>query len=124
MKTPVRDIDKPFRLAIADIFRAQTGSGFSVSGRVEAGVIMKDDKVLITPLNEVAVVKSVDMMTGFAGDQVVLTLTGPDQSSVTSGMVLCDPSHPVPVTTRFQARVVVFNIDLPITKGQLIKEFM
>merc|ERR1712029_525590 len=85
MKTPVRAMDRPFRLAISDIFRALTGSGFSVSGRVEAGV--------------------------------VLTLTGPDQSSVSTGMVLCDPSHPAPITAKFLARIVVFNIETPITKG-------
>jgi elongation factor 1 alpha-like protein len=32
-------------------------------------------------------------------------------------MVLCDPSHPVPVTTKFQAKIVVFGIEMPITKG-------
>ena len=62
--------DRPFRLAISDIFRALTGSGFSVSGRVEAGVVMKDDKVLISPLNEVATVKSVDNITGKAYQNV------------------------------------------------------
>ena len=76
MKTPVRAMEKPFRLAISDIFRAQTGSGFSVSGRVEAGVVMKDDKVLVSPLNEIGTVKSVDGEHGFAGDHVILTLTG------------------------------------------------
>merc|ERR1719295_688862 len=64
MKTPLRAMEKPFRLAISDIFRAQTGSGWSVSGRVEAGAVMKDDKVLVSPLNEVGVVKSVDSVTG------------------------------------------------------------
>merc|ERR1719186_1453785 len=122
MRTPTRAMDKPFRLSVSDIFRAQSGSGFSVAGRVEAGVVMKDDRVLISPLNEVCTVKSVlveqmDGLTGFAGDHVVLTLVGPDQASVMAGMVLCDPSQPVPVATRFQARVVVFNIEVPITKG-------
>jgi len=122
MRTPTRAMDKPFRLSVSDIFRAQSGSGFSAAGRVEAGVVMKDDRVLISPLNEICTVKSVlveqmDSLTGFAGDHVVLTLVGPDQASVTAGMVLCDPSQPVPVATRFQARVVVFNIEVPITKG-------
>jgi len=122
MRTPTRAMDKPFRLSVSDIFRAQSGSGFSVAGRVEAGVVMKDDRVLISPLNEICTVKSVlveqmDSLTGFAGDHVVLTLVGPDQASVTAGMVLCDPSQPVPVATRFKARVVVFNIEVPITKG-------
>jgi len=117
LKTPIRSMEKPFRLAISDVFRAQTGSGFSVAGRVEAGVVMKDDKVFICPLNEVGTVKSVDCGTGFAGDHVTLTLAGPDQASVTGGMVVCDPSSPVPVTSRFLARIVIFNIEMPITKG-------
>jgi len=122
LKTPTRAMDKPFRMSVSDIFRAQSGSGFSAAGRVEAGVVMKDDKVLISPLNEICTVKSVvveqvDSLTGFAGDHVVLTLVGPDQASVMAGMVLCDPSLPVPVATRFQARMVVFNIEVPITKG-------
>ena len=41
-----------------------------MSGRVEAGVVMKDDKVLISPLNEVATVKSVDNITGKAYQNV------------------------------------------------------
>ena len=53
----------------------------------------------------------------YAGDHVTLLLTGPDQASVTAGMVLCDPAHPLPVTARFQAKIVVFNIEIPITKG-------
>ena len=118
MKTPPRAMEKSFRLAISDIFRAQTGSGWSVAGRVEAGLVMKEDKLIVSPLLEVCTVKSVDLGVGFAGDHVVLTLTGPDQTSVNPGMVLCDPADLVPVTTRFQARVVIFNIDMPITKGK------
>ncbi len=118
MKAPVRAMEKPFRLAISDVFRAQTGSGFSVAGRVEAGVVMKDDKVLLCPLNEVGTVKSVDCGTGFAGDHVTLTLAGPDQANVTGGMVICDPTSPIPVTSRFLARIVIFNIEVPITKGR------
>ena len=119
MKAPVRAMEKPFRLAISDVFRAQTGSGFSVAGRVEAGVVMKDDKVLLCPLNEIGTVKSVDCGTGFAGDHVTLALAGPDQANVTGGMVICDPTSPIPVTSRFLARIVIFNIEVPITKGRL-----
>ena len=118
MKTPLRAMEKPFRLSISDIFRAQSGSGWSVAGRVEAGLVMKEDRLMVSPLLEVATVKSVDLGLGFAGDHVVLTLTGPDQNSVNPGMVLCDPANLVPVTNRFQARLVIFNIEMPITKGE------
>jgi len=120
-KVPERPVDKPFRLSVSDIFKSQS-SGFSVAGRVEAGVVMKADNVLISPLNEVCSVKAVTVedvagTAGYAGDHVILTLVGPEQNEVSAGMVLSDPSAPIPVTARFQARLLVFNIDIPITKG-------
>ena len=123
LRPPERAMDKPFRLSIADIFKGQA-AGFSVAGRVEAGFVTKDDKVLISPLNEVGVVKSVVVdcvagWQGFAGDHVTIGLVGPDINSLTPGMVLSDPASPVTVTARFKARIVVFNIDVPITKGRV-----
>jgi len=122
LRTPARPMEKPFRLAVSDIFRAASGAGFSVAGRVEAGLVMKDDRLLVSPLSELCTVKSVlvegtDGQTAFAGDAAVLTVAGPDQTSLQAGMVLCDPANPVPVTVRFQARVVVFSVEVPITKG-------
>ena len=48
----------------------------------------KDDKVLISPLNEVGVVKSVVVdcvagWQGFAGDHVTIGMVGPDINSLT-----------------------------------------
>ena len=51
---------------------------------------------------------------------MTLGITGPDQNSLAPGMVLCDPSQPIPVSAKFKARVVVFNIDVPITKGIVV----
>lgn len=123
LRPPERPINQPFRLSIADIYKGQA-AGFSVAGRVEGGFVTTGDKVLVSPLNEVAVVKSVVVdqvagWTGFAGDHVTVGLVGPDMAAITAGMVLSDPASPVTVTARFRARVVVFNIDVPITKGQL-----
>lgn len=33
------------------------------------------------------------------------------------GCVFCDPKEPIKVCTRFRARVLIFNIEVPITKG-------
>jgi translation elongation factor EF-1alpha len=33
------------------------------------------------------------------------------------GNLFCDPEKPIPTATRFRAQIVVFNIDVPITKG-------
>ena len=38
-------------------------------------------------------------------------------NSVANGMVACDPATPITVTKRIKARIVVFNIEVPITKG-------
>ncbi len=123
-RPPERQVDRPFRLSISDVFRPLSGSGFSVAGRVESGYVQREDKVLLVPLNEVAAVKSVSVealpdgaQCAFAGDQVVLTLTGPDQASVAPGNVACDPAQPVVSVRRFRARVVIFNAEVPITKG-------
>jgi elongation factor 1 alpha-like protein len=53
----------------------------------------------------------------FAGDQVSVTLAGVDMQNVAVGYILCDPMHPIPVTSHFEARIVVFNIKVPITRG-------
>ena len=34
-----------------------------------------------------------------------------------SGSMLCDPAQPIPSTPRLRARIVIFNIEVPITKG-------
>ena len=55
---------------------------------------------------------------GFAGDNVTLILLGCDPANMSIGNVICDPSSPCPVTSKFYARIVVFgSAQIPITKG-------
>lgn len=56
----------------------------------------------------------------FAGDSACVTLTVADPASLSVGSVLCDPTSPVPVVTSFEARIVVFNISVPITVGKSV----
>ncbi|OAD52749.1 HBS1-like protein, partial [Eufriesea mexicana] len=120
-KCPERHINKPFRFSVNDIFKG-TGSGFCVSGHVETGMVSLGDKVLVLPRNEIAVIKGLQVdetsiMNAFAGDQISLTLSGIDQQNVGIGDIICNPQNPVPVTTCFQAHVVVFVVKIPIMKG-------
>ncbi|PSN40539.1 HBS1-like protein [Blattella germanica] len=120
-KSPERPITKPFRLSVNDIFKG-TGSGFCVSGRVETGMVQVGDKVLVQPQNEGAVIKALSIddapvQVAFAGDQASATLSGIEMQNVSVGYILCDPAQPIPITSHFEARIVVFNIKLPITKG-------
>ncbi|CAH2262217.1 jg26834 [Pararge aegeria aegeria] len=118
---PQRPVSRPFRMSINDIFKG-TGSGFCVAGRIENGVLNKGDKVLVCPSKEMAEVRSLsinDLVSNvaFAGDQVSVTLSGVEMQNVAVGFILSDPVQQVPVTTRFEARLVVFNVKVPITKG-------
>ncbi|CAN8006251.1 unnamed protein product, partial [Ixodes pacificus] len=120
-KPPERPVSKPFRLCVSDVFKGM-GSGFCVSGRIDAGGISNGDRVLVMPVGEQGSVKGItidDMPTphAFAGDQVALTLSGVDIINVAVGSFLCDPSAPIRVGTRIQCRVVVFNVEVPLTRG-------
>lgn len=120
-KCPERPVNKPLRFSVNDIYKS-TGSGFCVSGHVETGMVSIGDKVLVLPQNEVAVVKGLQaddmsIVNAFAGDHISLTLSGIDQQNVGVGDIICNPQNPVPVTTCFQAHIVIFSIAVPITKG-------
>ncbi|XP_043229134.1 HBS1-like protein isoform X2 [Amphibalanus amphitrite] len=119
---PERAVDRPLRLFVQDVFKGQQQSALSMAGRIDAGMLQVADKVTVMPHGETATVKgiSIDEMpvqSAFAGDHVTVTLSGVDPQSQTVGVVLCDPGQPVKVTTKVQARIVIFSIDLPITKG-------
>merc|ERR1719422_521753 len=138
LRSPPRLIEKPFRMSISDIFKPTSGGagGFCAAGRIETGYIQKSDTVLIAPLNEYATVKSVSLDNAlpsstnqglncaFAGDHVSLTLAGTgsgssliDPANIALGMIVCDPSQPVKVSKHFAAKLVVLNVETPITKG-------
>lgn len=118
---PERPVSKALRMSINDVYKG-TGSGFCVAGRIENGMISKGDKILVCPTKEMCEVRNLSINdlssnVAFAGDQVSVTLSGVDMQNVNIGYILSDPVQVVPVTTRFEARIVVFNVKVPITKG-------
>ncbi|XP_053743888.1 HBS1-like protein isoform X1 [Synchiropus splendidus] len=120
-KAPPRSVEKPFRLCVSDVFKDQ-GSGFCVTGKIEAGYIQTGDKILAMPPNETCTVKGITlhdspMDWAAAGDHVSLTVTGMDIIKINVGCVFCDPKEPIRACTRFRARVLLFNIEVPITQG-------
>jgi len=129
-----RLISKPLRLVVAEVSRggggARTGGGggsgsVSVSGKVEAGAVKVGGKVVVVPGGEVATVKSIEV----DGQSVSLARAGSSAELVVSGLseavagglgvgsVLCHPDYPVPTVTKFEARVVVLDIPVPLLKG-------
>lgn len=119
--SPVRSIDKPFRLCVSDVFKDQ-GSGFCVTGKIEAGYIQTGERVLAMPPNETCTVKGITLHDepldwAVAGDHVSLTVTGMDIIKINAGCVFCEPKEPIRVCSRFRARILLFNIEVPVTQG-------
>uniref|UniRef100_A0A8C1BVR3 HBS1-like protein n=1 Tax=Cyprinus carpio carpio TaxID=630221 RepID=A0A8C1BVR3_CYPCA len=120
-KPPQRSVEKPFRLCVSDVFKDQ-GSGFCVTGKIEAGFIQTGDKVLAMPPNETCTVKGITLHDealdwAAAGDHVSLTVTGMDIIKINVGCIFCDPKEAIRACTRFRARILLFNIEVPITQG-------
>lgn len=54
---------------------------------------------------------------------MTLHLTSIDPVHLSIGSVLCPLSNPVPLATTFTARVIVFDIQVPITSGTSVHHF-
>jgi len=112
---PERPIDKPFLLAIEDVFTI-TGRGTVVTGRVERGIVKIGDPVEIVGLSletTKTVATSVEMFRkildeGRAGDNIGVLLRGIDHEDVEKGQVLAAPGSIKPYR-KFQARVYILS---------------
>ncbi len=101
--TPVREIDKPFMMAIEDVFSIK-GRGTVVTGRVERGVAKKGDTVEIVGLRDEirqTVITGTEMFHKElpqveAGDNAGILLRGIDRDEVERGMVLAKPGSITP----------------------------
>nr|KAF6505421.1 HBS1 like translational GTPase [Rousettus aegyptiacus] len=98
------------------------GSGFCVTGKIEAGYIQTGDRLLAMPPNETCTAKGITLHDepvdwAAAGDHVSLTLVGMDIIKINVGCIFCGPKEPIRACTRFRARILIFNIEIPITKG-------
>ncbi len=111
---PVRELDKPFMMAIEDVFSIK-GRGTVVTGRIETGIIKVNEEVEIIGYRETrkTVVTGVEMFKklldqGQAGDNVGLLLRGIEKDDVERGMVLAKPGSITPHTS-FEAQVYVLT---------------
>jgi elongation factor Tu len=111
---PQREVDKPFLLAIEDVFTI-AGRGTVVTGRVERGKITPGEEVEIVgfgpTLKTVAV--SLEMFRkeldeAIAGDNIGILLRGIEKEQVRRGQVVAKPGTVTP-HTEFEAQVYVLT---------------
>ena len=111
---PVRDIDKPFLMAIEDVFSIK-GRGTVVTGRVERGVVKTGEEVEIIGFRETrkTTVTGVEMFRklldeGRAGDNIGVLLRGIEKDDVERGQILCKPGSVTP-HKKFMGEVYVLK---------------
>jgi elongation factor Tu len=99
---PEREVDKPFLMAIEDVFSIK-GRGTVVTGRIERGVVKPGDEVEIIGFEDTrkTTVTGVEMFRklldqGQAGDNVGCLLRGIEKDRVQRGQVLAKPGSVTP----------------------------
>ena len=113
--TPDRKADQPFLMPVEDVFTI-SGRGTVATGRVERGVINKNDKVEIVGLSEEkkeTTVTDIEMFHKLldyaeAGDNIGALLRGVDKKDIERGQVLCKPGSIKPLT-KFAGQVYVLS---------------
>lgn len=111
---PKRDLDKPFMMAIEDVFSIK-GRGTVATGRIEQGVVKLNDEVEIVGIKDTqksvvtgieAFKKNLDQ--GQAGDNAGILLRGIERADIERGQVLAKPGTITP-HTEFDAEVYVLT---------------
>lgn len=114
--TPEREVDKPFLMAIEDVFSI-TGRGTVATGRIERGIVNIGETVELIGFTNTksTTVTGLEMFQktldkGMAGDNIGILLRGVQKNDIMRGMVLAKPSSINP-HTKFEAEVYILNKD-------------
>ena len=112
--TPEREVDKPFLMAVEDVFSI-TGRGTVATGRIERGVVKVGETIEIVGIRDTrsTTVTGVEMFQktldeGMAGDNVGVLLRGVQKEDIERGMVLAKPGSITP-HTEFEGEVYVLT---------------
>ncbi|MEI6444057.1 MAG: elongation factor Tu [Nostocales cyanobacterium ELA583] len=112
--TPERDVDKPFLMAVEDVFTI-TGRGTVATGRIERGIVKVGDTVELIGIRDTKTTavtgiemfkKSLDQ--GMAGDNAGVLLRGLKKEDIERGMVIAKPGTIKP-HTEFEGEVYVLT---------------
>ncbi len=111
---PTREIDKPFLMAIEDVFSIE-GRGTVATGRVERGIIKPNEEVELVGIKPTTktVAVSIEMFNkildeGRAGDNVGVLLRGLKKEEVERGQVLAKPGTVTP-HTEFEGEIYILG---------------
>jgi elongation factor Tu len=124
---PVRETDKPFLMAVEDVFSI-TGRGTVATGRIERGIVKVGDNLEILGFRDTmnTVATGIEMFRklldeGMAGDNVGVLLRGVEKNQIERGQVLAAPKSIKP-HSKFKGQVYILKKDeggrhTPLTPG-------
>ena len=112
--TPVREKDKPFLMAVEDVFSIK-GRGTVVTGRIERGTVKLNEEIEIVGIRPTkkSVVTGIEMFhklldAGEAGDNAGILLRGIEKDDVERGQVLAKAGSITP-HAEFEAEIYILS---------------
>jgi elongation factor Tu len=112
--TPERAVDKPFLMAVEDVFSI-TGRGTVATGRIERGKVKIGETVELVGIRDTrtTTVTGLEMFQktleeGLAGDNIGVLMRGIQKADVERGMVIAKPGSITP-HTEFEAQVYILQ---------------
>lgn len=120
MQALERKINAPFMMPIAAKYKDM---GTMIEGKIESGIIKKEQKYLMMPNKELIHISALygeqeDEIPGATcGDQIRVRLRGVEEEDILPGYVLCSPKRPVNCVSTFEAQIVLLDIKSIFTAG-------
>lgn len=117
-----RDIKAPLRMSITDVFRGTNSSLVNIAARINSGNVQTGETTIVVPSMESTLVKTIMISNNLrdwavAGDNVELILANIDMMHLRAGDVMCSLSAPIKRARIFTARVIIFQLRIPLIKG-------
>jgi len=121
LKVPEKPTKLPLRVPVQDVYTI-SGVGTVPVGRVETGVMKKDDKIVFQPADVAGEVKSIEMHheevpEALPGDNIGWNVRGVGKKDIRRGDVCGHPDKPPMVAKEFKAQIVVLQHPSAISAG-------
>ena len=121
LKVPEKPTKLPLRVPVQDVYTI-SGVGTVPVGRVECGIMRKDDKIIFEPANVTGEVKSIEMHheevpEAQPGDNIGWNVRGVGKKDIRRGDVCGHPDKPPMVAKEFKAQIVVLQHPSAISAG-------
>ncbi|CAK1355100.1 unnamed protein product [Cercospora beticola] len=120
MQSLERKLTAPFMMPIAAKYR---DLGTMIEGKIEAGILKKENKYLMMPNRAEIQISALygetedEIPHATSGDQVRLRIKGVEEEDIAPGFVLCSPKRPVHCVNQFEAQIRLLELKSIISAG-------